>query len=225
MPNCRNPFCGIALSILLLVVPVKAARADLPFFDFSGYSYVSGPPAQVGTIVTVAAKFNGIQPNPSWPLDLVNNEYTVMIQDLAVAAVNSYGPFQEITYAGGTITIHVDAAKNAAWAANPPNGQTPATFLDGDLALVGSMTDMILFYDTSTGTGTVSGLVNWAGGARRDALQNPVGWTFFGMVSSEAGLGIPAGYDLAWDPQLYGPERSNPVVPKSWGGVKHAFSR
>lgn len=221
----RNLLCGIVLSLVLVTVPMVDAHAEMPFFDFSGYSYLSGPQAQVGTVVTIASKFNEIQPSPSWPLDLASNEYTVMVQNLKIASVSSYGTFQEITYSGGTIEIHVDPSKNGAWAANPPNGQTPSTFLDGEAALVGSMSEMALFYDTASGTGAVSGLVNWEGGAKRGFLQNPVGWTFFGMVSNQAGLGIPPGYDLAWDPQLYGPERPNPVVKKSWGGVKYAYRK
>jgi hypothetical protein len=197
----------------------------MTFFDFSGYSYLSGPPAQVGTVATVAAKFNAIQPNPVWPLELLDKEYTVMIRDLTIASASSYGSFQEITYSGGTIEVRADAARNGTWAPNPPNSMVPSTFLDGEADLLGIFTEMILFFDTASGTGTVSGLVNWQGGAKYEGMANPVGWTVFGGVSNHDGLGIPAGYDLAWDPQMYGPEVPSPVESRSWGAVKGAFRR
>jgi hypothetical protein len=160
-----------------------------------------------------------------WPLDLANEECTVMIQDLTVATVASYGTFQTITYSGGTIQVLVDPAMNGAWEPNPPNASVPSTFLDGDVDLAGVFTEMTLFFNTATGNGTVSGLVNWQGGARFAGLQNPVGWTVFGGVSNHDGYGIPLGYNLVWDPQLYGPETPNPVQERSWGALKNAFHK
>lgn len=221
----RNIIGAVGLASVLLTLPVRSAFAEMGFFDFSGYSYLSGTPAQVGTVTSVAAKFNPIQPNPVWPLDLPAREYTVMIQGLTIASVSSFSTFQVITYSGGTIEVHADPAVNGVWDPSPPNGLVPATFLDGGADLIGAFTEMTLFFDTAAGTGTVSGLVNWAGGSRFGGMTNPLGWTVFGGVSNQAGLGIPAGYDLAWDPQMYGPEAPSPVVKKSWGAVKNAFRK
>jgi hypothetical protein len=225
MPYGRRPnfLRYTTLALFLLLAPARDARAEMPFFDFSGFSYVSGPPTAVGTVLTVAGKFNPIQPNPLWPLELSTTEYTVMIQGLSVATVSSYGPYETITYSGGSIQVHADLAMNGMWSPNPPNGSVPATFLDGNADLIGDFSDMTLFFDTVSGTGTVSGTVNWQGGSRRSGLANPFGWTIFGGVSSHAGLGIPAGYDLAWDPQLWGPDTPNPTESRSWGALKNAF--
>ncbi len=211
------------LALLIGATPAWAAGAEMPFFDFAGYSYVSGPPATIGTVVAMAGKFNTIQPNPIWPLDLQRLEYTVMIQGLTVASVESYGPFQTITYSGGTIQLHSDAELNGIWDPAPPNTLVPATFLDGDLDLQGVFTEMSLFFNMTSGTGTISGLVDWQGGIRFGGMTNPCGWTVFGGVSSQDGLGIPAGYNLAWDPQLYGPEVPSPIAIRSWGAIKKTF--
>ena len=223
--NRRSFVCAIVFASVLLIVPTQGVFAEMRFFDFSGYSYLSGPPAQVGTVTAVAAKFNAIQPNPVWPLEVLKREYTVMIRDLTIASVSSYGSFQVITYSGGTIEVHADAAMNGSWVPNPPNSVVPVTFLDGGADLIGVFTEMTLFFDTDSGTGTVSGLVNWEGGSKQGGMANPVGWTIFGGVSKQDGLGIPPGYDLAWDPQLYGPDVPNPVQRQSWGAVKSAFRR
>jgi hypothetical protein len=224
MVRC-NLLCTIGFASAMLILPAGSAFSEMGFFDFAGYSYLAGPPAQAGTVTAVAAKFNTIQPNPLWPLDLLGKEYTVMMQDLTIASVNSYGSFQVITYSGGTMEVHADPAKNGTWAPNPVNSMVPSTFLDGGADLIGIFTEMTLFFNTAAGTGTVSGLVNWEGGSKYGGLANPIGWTVFGGVSNHDGLGIPAGYDLAWDPQLYGPETPNPVEKRSWGSVKNAFRR
>jgi hypothetical protein len=220
-----NLLCSIAFTLIFVVAPTRGACTEMTFFDFSGYSYLSGPPAAIGTVLTVASKFNTIQPNPVWPLELLDKEYTVMIQDLTVATVASYGPYQTITYSGGNIQVRADVARNGTWGSNPPNSSVPSTFLDGDSDLVGIFTEMTLFFNTVSGTGTVSGLVNWQGGAHYGGMTNPIGWTVFGGVSNHYGLGIPMGYDLAWDPQMYGPEVPNPIERRSWGALKSSFHR
>ena len=211
--------------VALLACTGSAARADLPFFDFAGFSYLDGEAWQAGTVVTVAAKFNPIQPNPIWPLDLAANEYTVLVEDLEIASVLDYGGFLEVTYSGGTIAVYEDAVQNGIYAPNPPNGAVPATFSDGALQLGGAFTELVVLYDVPSGVGTVSGFVDWSAGAKLATIGDPVHWTFFGGVSNHAGLGIPAGYDLAWDPQIYGPDTPLPVSEESWGAIKARFGR
>lgn len=221
----QNLFYAIGFASALLFLGARNTFAEIRFFDFSGYSYLAGPPAQVGTVITVASKFNTIQPNPLWPLELLDKEYTVMIRDLTIASVSSYGSLRVISYSGGTIEVHADPARNGDWTPNPPNRVVPSTFLDGGADLIGIFTEMTLFFNTASGTGTVSGLVNWEGGSKQGGIVNPFGWTIFGGVSEQDGLGIPTGYDLAWDPQLYGPEVPSPVESRSWGAVKNIFRR
>ena len=228
----RSPVAASALAtfgIFCLLIGgsggnATVAHAEMPFFDFNGFSYLNGSPAQVGTVVTVAAKFNEIQPNPIWPLDLVGNEYTVLVEDLTITSVESYGSFLQITYGGGTIAVYRDPLRNGTWAPNPPNSQVPSSFADGVPELVGHFTEMALFFDDASGTGTVSGLVDWTSGDHFAQLADPAGWTFFGGVSNHAGLGIPEGYDLAWDPQLYGPQIPVPVEIGTWGALKARYN-
>lgn len=215
---------GLAiLSVLLLVLAVAPAASALPFFDFSGYSYLEGPAFTVGTTVHVPALLNVIQPDPIWSLDFEHNEYTVHVAGLIISDVQSYGPIRVLALTGGTVEFHADPARNSAWLQNPPNAVVPSTFTDGLAELSGLFTSMDMVFDTSTGVGTISGTIRWTGGARLGEIGNPEGWTYFGGVSNHAGLGIPAGYDLAWDPQIYGPENNTPVERSSWGAIKEKF--
>jgi hypothetical protein len=210
-------------AIVILALAAGPASA-LPFFDFHGYSYLNGPGFTVGTSVQVPALFNVIQPDPIWPLDFVNNEYTIMAAGLTITDVQSAGPMLILTLSGGSIGLYEDPLRNSVWAASPPSALVPATFQDGTAELVGHFTSMDMIFDTGTGTGTISGTITWTGGARLAQIGNPAGWTYFGGVSNHAGLGIPVGYDLAWDPQIYGPEET-PVLNSSWGAIKHTFSQ
>jgi len=216
----------VAFSIVLTLALTASgpARAETPFFDFAGFSYLDGPQGEVGTGVTVVMRLNEIQPKPLWPLDFDLNEYTVLIRDLEISNVLGYGSFQEITYSGGVIEVFADPAKNSVYAPLPPNPSVPATFSDGLLELGGGFTELILFYDTASGVGTVSGFIDWTAGSRLASLESTGGWTFFGGVSDESGLGIPPGYDLAWDPQFYGPAPS-PTEARSWGALKARYAR
>lgn len=209
---------------LLLSVSVSGSIAS-PFFDFYGYSYLAGPPNTVGTVVTVPALLNEIQPDPVWPLDFAANEYTVLVEGLTIQSVTPISTFISITYSGGTIRLLEDASKNATtggWEPDPPNASVPGVFADGEVLLEGVFTDMAMFYNTATGTGTVSGSVDWTGGSRLPHLDSPNGWTYFGGVSNHPLYDIPDGYDLVWDPQLYGPEPT-PALESSWGALKRSF--
>lgn len=217
-------FVSLSIVLAFAIAAIGSARAETPFFDFAGFSYLDGSPGEVGTGVTVVMRLNEIQPKPIWPLDFDLNEYTVYIRDLEISSVLSYGTLQEITYTGGVIEVFADPAKNSSYAPLPPNPSVPATFSDGLLELGGGFTELILFYDTASGVGTVSGTIDWTAGSRLAALENASGWTFFGGVSDDSGLGIPPGYDLAWDPQFYGPAPS-PTESGSWGALKARFAR
>jgi hypothetical protein len=218
----RSVFC-LSISILALfclVFPGSASGA--PFFDFYGFSYLSGAPFTVGTTVSIPMVFDPTQPEPVFGLDLDNNEYTVMVADLQIADVQTYGTVQVATFSGGQISILEDPARNSTWAVNPPNAQTPGTFLDGNPILLGSFTDCILVFDLGSLTGSVQGHVNFTGGARVHELPDPNQWLFFGGTTTSPQWDIPQGYDMAWDPQLLSPE----VVPTrttSWGRIRGMY--
>jgi hypothetical protein len=195
----------------------------MPFFDFHGFSYLNGPPNMIGTTVTVPTLFNLIQPDPIWPVNFDNEEYTVLVTDLRISRVEQLGSITNVTYEGGTIALYRDPTRNANWLVHPPNGSVPSSFKDGEALLVGRFTDLVMVFNSRSGSGTISGQLDWTGGTRLSQMPSRTGWTYFGGVSSHANLGIPAGYDLAWDPQIYGPDMPNQVRSMTWGGVKDLY--
>jgi len=215
----------VTVAVSLMVAASASISMALPFFDFHGYSYLDGPPNSVGTVVTVPALLNEIQPDPVWPLETDDNEYTLLVEGLTIEEVSSVFTFITVIYSGGTIRLLEDPSMNATmqgWVPDPPNASVPGSFGDGDVLLEGVFTEMVMFFNTATGTGTVSGSVDWTGGSRLADLDSPDGWTYFGGVSNDQIFEIPNGYDLVWDPQLYGPEPI-PVLEGSWGLMKKRF--
>ncbi len=216
---------AVVVVVSTLMAASAAISTALPFFDFQGYSYLDGPANTVGTVVTVPALMNEIQPDPVWPLDFVNHEYTVLVEGLTIQEVSVVNSFVTVYYSGGTIRLCEDPSKNATsegWEPNPPNVAVPDYFGDGEVLLEGVFVDMVMFFNASTGNGTVSGSLDWTGGSRLADLDGTTGWTYFGGVSSNPIFDIPDGYDLVWDPQLYGPEPT-PALESSWGLLKRHF--
>ena len=211
------------LALLLILLSGTSPCYALPFFDFYGFSYVVGQPLTVGSVVTVPARLNTIQPDPIWPLDFNLNEYTITVDALEIVAVDVYGPVVNVTFASSTIGLYRDPMQNSDFTPGPPNALVPATFVDGEPELTGVLSDMVMMFNSATGNGTVSGSIAWTGGSRLPELASPDGWTYFGGVSNHTDLGIPDGYDLAWDPQIYGPEVPVPVESGSWGRIKQLY--
>ncbi len=210
-----------ALCVVILMTSTSWAGAA-SFFDFYGFDYLDGPPLSVGTVLSIPMLFDPVQPDPALPLDLEGNEYTVFVGDLQINDVQSSGGVVIVTFSGGFIQIFEDPAKNSQWTIDPPNPQVPTTFTDGTLILGGGFTDCVMIFDVVFETGTVQGHVDFTTGTRLDELDAPTGWLFYGGVTTNPLAGIPSGYEMAWDPQLMGPE-TVPTHATTWGKVRGLF--
>ncbi len=58
--------------------------------------------------------------------------------------------------------------------------------------------------------------------SRLDELNEPTGWLYYGGVTTNPLAGIPTGYEMAWDPQLMGPE-TVATQATTWGKVRGLF--
>jgi hypothetical protein len=84
----------------------------------------------------------------------------------------------------------------------PPNGEVPATFVNGTLCLAGTLEDFVLYFDPHTGGGAFEARVQFTEGDCLVALQalRAEGFTFGGVLSPAAAVGnVPEGYDLQVD--------------------------
>lgn len=210
------------LSILILLLISGDPAVARPFFDFYGYSYLEGPANTVGTRVSVPMRFDSFQPDPVLPIDLEGNEVTIVLDDLEIAEVADYGGVLVLTYSGGRMRFYEDPARNSDWAPYPPNGSVPSTFEEGTLILEGSLAECIQLYDSVTGVGTLQGQFDFDGGTRLAELPTSEGWLFFGGTTVDPRIGIPDGYEMAWDPQLIQPD---PIAarPATWGEIKARY--
>jgi hypothetical protein len=216
----RLRYMGALLGFFLAAGPVVATGA--PFFDFYGYSFSDGDPFLVGSTTTVPVRFNTLQPEPALLLDFGQYEVTALIADLLVLSVEDHPPVRTLHYGGGEIRVFQDAGKDAQWTSGPPNGDVPRTFENGELVLTGYFTDCVMIFNASAGNGAVQGHVTFTGGTRLHELPHEAGWLFFGGTTNRPQGGLPAGYSLAWDPQLLA---QVPVATRrsTWGAIKATY--
>lgn len=218
MERFRIP--GLILGVFCLAAATPGLAA--PFFDFYGYSFSDGDPMAAATTTTVATRFNVIQPEPALPFDFGQHEVTAMIEDLFALSIEDHLPIRTIAYDHGEIRIYQDSAKNSAWTQNPPNGDVPHSFEDGELILIGLFTDCMMIFNLTGGNGTLQGHVTFTGGTRLAELPHAAGWLFFGGVTRNPSGGLPSGYSLAWDPQLLA-QAPVPAQRTTWGTVRGLY--
>jgi hypothetical protein len=211
---------GLILGILCLAAVSTGLAA--PFFEFYGYSFADGDPMSVGTTTTVAVRFNDIQPEPALPFDFTEYEVTALIEELTVASIEDHAPIRTIQYDRGEVRIYQDAQKNSLWSAGPPNSEVPHSFEDGELILIGHFTDCMMIFNLTGGTGTIQGHVTFTAGSRLAELPHTGGWLFFGGTTRSPLGGLPAGYSLAWDPQLLA-QAPVPTRRSTWGSVRAMY--
>jgi hypothetical protein len=211
-----------AILVGLLGSAAPAARSDTAFFDCYGFSYLEGDPFTAGTLVTIPLLFNEDQPHPVFGLDLVHNEYTVLITDLVISGVQNNGGVQVVTYSGGRISVYEDPARNARWTPWPPNGVVPGVFADGTALLTGSFRDCVLVFDTGSEVGSVQGHLDFTGGTRLHDVVSPDGWFLLGGTTTNPAWDIPDGYDMAWDTQLI-PPSTVATQPATWGRIRSLY--
>jgi hypothetical protein len=215
-----KPRKGLTLVTLLVSIPLTACAA--PFLDFYGYSFCDRDFLGVGSTTTIPVCFNSIQPEPALTFDFGQYEVTGVIDGLEVVSAETHGPVRVLHYEGGELHAYQDPGRNAEWAVDPPNDAVPAFFEEGELILLGFFTDCRLVYDTVRRVGTVQGHLDFTAGSRLAELPQQTGWLFFGGVTADPQGGLPAGYALAWDPQLLA---QAPVATQraTWGGIKAIY--
>jgi hypothetical protein len=218
MQNKRWP--GLLLAVLWFSAPSVGSAA--PFFDFYGYSFADGDPLAVGATSTIPMRLNPVQPEPALSFDFSQYEVTVVVRGLEVVSVEDHGSVRTLHYDHGVIDVYQDLRKDSQWSASPPNGQVPGLFENGELILAGYFTDCVMVYNRTGKFGTVQGHVTFNGGRRLGELPQLAGWLFFGGATGSPQGGLPAGYSLAWDPQLL----SQPPVParrSTWGTIRAIY--
>jgi hypothetical protein len=212
---------------MVLAAPLAYAQppAGSSHLDWYGYLYLNGPDNTVGTGGTCLALMNTVQALPCFPLDFVNYEYSVVIDNMTISSVTPLaGGSYRTLWIGGSLRVYEDPAKNAAWGVNPPNATAPSTFVDGTLILIGGpFVGTLVRYRYANGSGVFQGDFDWTGG--RDVALLPRctvnSWRCWGGLSGVTPT-LPAGYREAWDGQFWC-NVPVPLVPETWGSIKSIY--
>jgi hypothetical protein len=238
-------FRKITVVMLLLVVVAGSTRAAEAWsgegageavqqFDHWGFS-IAPEPQRIGDELKLVCVLN---PATTWvplPLDFSANEYTVHVYGLVLKERIQDGPFVQSIYSQGFADIYADPSFNAPFTYNtsapdvPPldPDQVPANFMDGELIVRFTVSDVVTIFYTIPGIGTVAYTnsdLRVIGGSARDLLNEEhmiVGWHMGGGYTDEPGT-VPQGYGYRYD-TLFRWENPLPVEPATWGGIKSSF--
>ncbi len=208
----------VALCMGIVIVPLSIAAQDQQQIAKYGYSYFM-PPEDVGTVTTVVGMLEPpVGFTYPFTVDFGTYEYTFYFETMIVAIIP--GPFStDIIYADTEVYIYEDAAKNADYGANPPNGTSPSTFRDGTLALQGTLSGIVRsddpmgFFDP-----TIIANCLFSGGTKLPELVQGPNWaTHGGLILNDPTT--PPGYQHAWVIKTFftGPLA---VENSTWGGIK-----
>lgn len=196
-------------ALLALAVGGVAAQEYDIYIHFEGFGYEEGgfDYSAPGDEIHLITRITGIDdPNetlpPDFPFDPVANEYTLVVTALISNGEIDHGVYSEIVYNGGLLEIYEDASMNSDWGTNPDVNNPPASFFDGDLWLSGPFDEfsMILFRDA--GQASFNGMLGFTGGSAIDYFQEDA-YTFGGVLWPPHNPGIPEGYDISLDGEVW----------------------
>lgn len=190
--------------------------------DYAGH--ISSP----GSQLTICGKIDDFG-DPLEGLDPDAVEYTFVFDGLTSLGTNVVGGIIfETEYEGGTFRIYQDPTPDFEFGVNPPNATAPATFMDGELILEGTLSGFsVTLIDTGTppgATGNATGEWVFTGGSLYDLVAGCYG-PFLGAWTDDVDVApIPAGYDNHFDGK-FDLEDCPPVPTEetSWGRIKRLY--
>jgi hypothetical protein len=213
---------GAVLAFAVAVLFAAGAGAATLFLDFYGYDYWDpiGCYNAVGYVPAVDDDY--------LTFDYANNEYTFYATGACIAQADTFGTFVVITFTGGTFDVYGDplvGGTAADYGTNPPNAVSPSTFVDGECVIGADFTDLTVYFDLSTGEGSLEGTMNLVRGTQLGNIPTYQrnGWTLAGLRAFPTpGNPVPVGYSWQIDGALY---IEDPIAtePSTWGSLKHKY--
>lgn len=216
----------LPLAAVLLVAGGAAAQNAL--IDYQGYAWETGgiPASNPGDVLSFVGVVDNI--DARFGVNFGTEEVTLHVTGLTSGGeVNLGGGLLSVAYSGGTIELYRDPSRNHDYGTTPPNATAPSTFVDGTLFLGGTLSNFVLFLDTTTGSGAYESSASFTSGSGLTTLNQlqANGYTFGGVLNSSASGGNnPAGYDLQVDGTIE-VEVIVGVRDKTWGAMKSLYRR
>jgi hypothetical protein len=191
--------------------------------DYLGFAWETGgfPPSQSGDVFS----FVGVSDwaDPLMGVDLNTEEVTFYVHDLVSMgqlADNPQPGWTTTYYSGGVLEMYRDAAMNADYGINPPNGTVPSTFTDGTLLLSANFTSFAISIDPF-GNGSYGGAADGTGGELITSCTGCI-YTWGGSFTVDAGAQLPEGYDIQMD-GILDIDSAVPAPTQAWGALKAKY--
>jgi hypothetical protein len=206
--------------LLLLMAASSALAEDEYNFLKQGYSFfdlqAGGTGGAVGLLEPLQTQ------NPPIDFDYDNFEVSWAYLDMEVVNYDEIGLLQVWSLVGGTVGIYEDATPDLDYGNDPATGIATAT--DGTAALTGVISTAAFTFNTSSMTGTFSGLATWTGGTRLAELGDLANfeWNIFHGASSDEATNVPDGYHSRFAGRIYvmGPTA---IGDSSWSQVRALY--
>jgi hypothetical protein len=205
-----------AACVLVAALFAGGSGASADALRGSGFAFPDALP-DLGRSLEIVGTLNLATSDP--PFDPQPVEYTWTIYGASVHSVEDPSSGIRTRYLTfGVLEIRSDPSFNSLYEANPPNELVPRTFHDGEVVLLGSVTEFAI--REIYGIVTASGEVLFEGGS---ALPGVTGeWTLNAAVSVEAGGAIPPGYGSQWNLEL-APTQPVRITPETWTSIKALY--
>jgi hypothetical protein len=207
------------MAVLLLVLALPAVAQDESAYHFLREGYGFFTDIALGAI----GKLEPVQSeNPPLAFDFDAVEVTWAMLDMEIVSESTVGTmtFWELT--GGTVAIYEDPAFDLNYGASPAEGLPTAT--NGTAVLTGPILHASMFFNNSSGTGSITGDMDFTGGTRFAELEalglDEADWHFNDPVSADAS--VPAGYHARWAGRITG-ILTIPTADCTWTRVRALY--
>jgi hypothetical protein len=199
--------------VAILRLPAPALADDL---RGEGFAFPGALP-DVGHALEVVGELDmGTSDPPFEPSDV---EYTWTLYGSSVHSIEEPSPgirYRRLTF--GVVEIRADPSFDAVYQPHPPNASVPRTFHDGEVLLLGSVTELTI--REIFGIVTASGVVRFEAGSALPAIRND--WCLDAAVSVQGGGEIPPGYGSRWNVELV-PGAPVRIDPGTWSNIKALY--
>lgn len=193
----------VAAAVLALGAPAVFAQGNI-IIHFSGYGYELGgfEFSDPGDEIHLISHITSIEAPGALPYYPDDFEYTLVVTGLISNGEILDSGVSTIVYNLGSFAIYEDASFNSSWAEVPSIPTPPPSFFDGTPWLNGPFTDFAMTLWRDFGLGVFEGHISLTGGSAI-AYFTEEAYTFGGTLIPPHNPGIPEGYDLSLDGEVW----------------------
>jgi hypothetical protein len=194
---------------------------------FTGLFWEDGglaPPLVVGDELHIVGTFEGeAKFDAMWePATYV---YTFWVRGLYASQEVVIGDSRRVHYQGpGQVSIYREPwPGNHDYGLHPPNGTSPSTFADGELALECDVPYATVWHNDGIGQASVDlYFFTYVGGALLDGMLDRCGVCEGWANGAASSVDVPPGYDRRWNGDFQN-WFTFAVEPQGWGTVKSLY--